>query len=89
MPTMKEAGFPDLISYSWFGISVPAKTPQPIVDRLAKEMQVVLKEPAVVKRWEEIGAEGSTMTPTEVSRFIQAEIDKWTPVVKASGAKPE
>lgn len=88
VPTMKELGYPDLISYSWFGISVPAKTPQPIVDRLATEMQAVLKEPAVIKRWEEIGAEGSTMTPAEVTRFIQAEIDKWTPVVKASGAKP-
>ena len=89
VPTMKELGYPDLISYSWFGISVPAKTPQPIVDRLATEIQAVLKEPAVVKRWEEIGAEGSTMTPAEVTQFIQAEIDKWTPVVKASGAKPE
>lgn len=89
VPTMKESGYPDLISYSWFGISVPAKTPAPIVDRLAVEMQAVLKEPAVIKRWEEIGAEGSTMTPAEVTRFIQAEIDKWTPVVKASGAKPE
>ena len=89
VPTMKEQGFPDLISYSWFGISVPARTPQPIVDRLASEMQAVLKEPAVVKRWEEIGAEGSTMTPAEFSRFVQAEINKWTPVVKASGAKPD
>jgi len=88
VPTMKELGYPDLISYSWFGISVPAKTPQPIVDRIATEMQAVLKEPAVIKRWEEIGAEGSTMTPAEVTRFIQAEIDKWTPVVKASGATP-
>lgn len=89
VPTMKELGYPDLISYSWFGISVPAKTPQPIVDRLAAEIQAVLKEPAVVKRWEEIGAEGSTMTPAEVTRFIQAEIDKWTPVVKSTGAKPD
>jgi len=89
VPTMKEAGYPDLISYSWFGISVPARMPQPIVDRLASEMQAVLKEPEVVKRWEEIGAEGSTMTPAEVTHFIQSEIDKWTPVVKASGAKPE
>ena len=89
VPTMKEQGFPDLISYSWFGISVPAKTPGAIVNRLATEIQAVLKEPAVVKRWEEIGAEGSTMTPAEVGRFVQAEIDKWTPVVKASGAKPE
>ena len=89
VPTMKELGYPDLISYSWFGISVPAKTPQPIVDRLATEMQAVLKEPAVIKRWEEIGAEGSTMTPAEVTKFIQAEIDKWTPVVKSTGAKPD
>ena len=89
VPTMKEAGYPDLISYSWFGISVPAKTPAPIVERIATEMQAVLKEPAVVKRWEEIGAEPSTMTPAEVTRFVQEEIDKWTPVVKSSGAKPE
>jgi tripartite-type tricarboxylate transporter receptor subunit TctC len=89
VPTMKESGYPDLISYSWFGISVPAKTPAAIVDRLATEIQAVLKEPAIVKRWEEIGAEGSPMTPAEVGRFVQAEIDKWTPVVKASGAKPE
>ena len=89
VPTMKEAGYPDLISYSWFGISVPAKTPAPIVDRIATEMQAVLREPAVVKRWEEIGAAPSTMTPAEVTRFVQEEIDKWTPVVKSSGAKPE
>ena len=89
VPTMKEQGFPDLISYSWFGISVPAKTPAPIVERLAAEMQVVLKNPDVVKRWAELGAEASTMTPTEFARFVQAEIDKWVPVVKASGAKPE
>jgi len=88
VPTMKEQGFPDLISYSWFGIAVPAKTPAAIVDRLAKEMQAVLKEPAVVTRWAEIGAEASTMTPAEVTRFVQSEIDKWVPVVKASGAKP-
>lgn len=89
VPTMKELGYPELISYSWFGISVPARTPQPIVDRLAKEMQAVLKEPAVIKRWEEIGASASTMTPAEVTRFVQSEIDKWVPVVKASGAKAD
>ena len=68
---------------------MPARTPPPIVQRLASEMQVVLKEPEVVNRWQEIGAEASTMTPSEVTRFVQSEIDKWVPVVKASGAKPE
>jgi len=89
VPTMKESGYPDLISYSWFGVSAPARTPAPIVERIAREMQVVLKLPDVVKRWEEIGAESSTKTPAEYGAFVKAELEKWTPVVKASGAKPE
>src|SRR5262249_10529982 len=71
VPTMKELGYPDLISYSWFGISAPARTPAPIVERIAREMQVVLKQPEVVKRWQEIGAEASTMTPAEYGAFVK------------------
>jgi tripartite-type tricarboxylate transporter receptor subunit TctC len=89
VPTMKEQGYPALISYSWFGISAPARTPAPIVERIAREMQVVLKQPDVVKRWHEIGAESSSMTPAEFGAFVKAEMEKWTPVVKASGATPE
>jgi tripartite-type tricarboxylate transporter receptor subunit TctC len=89
VPTMKESGYPELISYSWFGLSAPARTPDPIIERIAREMQVVLKLPDVVKRWEEIGAESSTKTPAEYGAFVKAELEKWTPVVKASGAKPE
>jgi tripartite-type tricarboxylate transporter receptor subunit TctC len=89
VPTMKESGYPELISYSWFGLSAPARTPDPIIERIAREMQVVLKLPDVVKRWEEIGAESSTRTPAEYGAFVKAELEKWTPVVKASGAKPE
>jgi len=89
IPTMKESGYPDLISYSWFGISVPGTVPAPIVERLAREMQEVLKHPDVVKRWADMGAEASTMTPQEFGLFVKAEIDKWDPVVKASGAKPD
>ena len=89
VPTMKESGYPELISYSWFGLSAPAGTPAPIIERIAREMQVVLKLPDVVKRWEEIGAESSTKTPAEYGAFVKAELEKWTPVVKASGAKPE
>lgn len=89
VPTMKESGYPELVSYSWFGLSAPARTPAPIVERLATEMQVVLKHPDVVKRWEEIGAESSTMTPAEYSAFVKTELEKATAAVKASGAKPE
>jgi tripartite-type tricarboxylate transporter receptor subunit TctC len=88
VPTMKESGYPDLVSYSWFGLSGPAKLPAPIVERLAAEMQVVLKNPEVVKRWQEMGAESSTMTPAEYTAFVKTELEKATAAVKASGAKP-
>ena len=89
VPTMRESGYPDLVSYSWFGVSAPAKTPQAIVDRLAAELQVVLKHPDVVKRWQDIGAEASTMTPAQFAAFVKAEHARWTPIVKSSGAKPD
>ncbi|MBS0540338.1 MAG: tripartite tricarboxylate transporter substrate binding protein [Proteobacteria bacterium] len=88
VPTMKESGFPDLVSYSWFGLSGPAKLPAPIVERLATEMQLVLKDPAVIKRWQDIGAETSTKTPAEYTEFVRMELEKATVAVKASGAKP-
>jgi tripartite-type tricarboxylate transporter receptor subunit TctC len=43
----------------------------------------------VIKRWDEIGAESSTMTPNEFGAFVQIELEKATRAVKASGAKPE
>jgi tripartite-type tricarboxylate transporter receptor subunit TctC len=88
VPTMKESGYPSLVSYSWFGLSGPARLPAPMVERLAKEMQGVLKEPDVVKRWQDIGAEASTMTPAEYTAFVQKEVEKAAAAVKASGAKP-
>lgn len=88
VPTLKEQGFPTLVSYSWFGLSGPAKLPAPIVERLATEMQVVLKNPEVIKRWQDIGAESSTMTPAEYTAFVKTELEKATVAVKASGAKP-
>ena len=89
VPTMKEQGFPELVSYSWFGLSGPAKLPAPIVERIAREMQAVLKDPDVVRRWQDIGAESSTRTPAEFTEFVKAEVAKWAPAIKASGAKPE
>lgn len=88
VPTLKEQGFPTLVSYSWFGLSGPAKLPAPMVERLAAEMQVVLKNPDVIKRWQDIGAESSTMTPAEYTAFVKTELEKATVAVKASGAKP-
>jgi len=89
VPTVAEQGFAGFRTETWNGFVAPAGTPRDIVERIAREMQVVLKHPDVVKRWQDIGAEASTMTPAEYGAFVKAELEKWSPVVKASGAKAE
>ncbi len=89
VPTFAESGAPDMITYSWSGVLAPAKTPRPIIDRLHREMVVVLKDPEVRQRLAVLGIEPVGNTPEEYAAQIKADIEKWRPVVKASGIKLE
>ncbi len=89
VPTLAESGAPDMITYSWSGVLAPANTPRPIIDRLHREMVVVLKDPDVLKRLAVLGIEPVGNTPEEYGAQIKADIEKWRPVVKASGIKLE
>lgn len=86
VPTMKEAGYPKLISYSWFGVAGPAGMPKEIVDRLWTEIMAAMKEPHVIERWKQLGADTKTWTPAEVHAFVRAESERWKPIVESSGA---
>src|SRR5262249_33676296 len=55
LPTMEEAGFPAFAIEGWYGIFAPAKTPRPIVDKLAADINKVLMEPASLERWKTLG----------------------------------
>lgn len=88
VPTFKELGV-DVVSYQWFGISAPAGTPAPIVQRLNTEIRAILREPEVVQRFAEIGGGIVETTPEQYSAFIAQEIAVWAPVVRASGASVE
>lgn len=86
VPTIAESGFPDFDVQSWFGLTAPAATPKPIVERLNAELQKVLAMEDVQKRLFELGASRAPGTSADMGAFIAAEVKRWREVVKASGA---
>jgi tripartite-type tricarboxylate transporter receptor subunit TctC len=89
VPTITEAGVPGYEVSNWWGILSPAGTPQPVLDRLYKEINVILDSPETRKRFELEGAEVIRMRPAEITSFVAKETEQWTRVVKEAGIKPE
>ncbi|KQX94856.1 hypothetical protein ASD34_22350 [Variovorax sp. Root473] len=89
VPTMAEAGYPNFEATAWFGLLAPAGTPQPIVDRLNKELVAILKSPDIKERLSGMGATVVADKPEEFGRFMAEEINKWGPVVKRANIELE
>jgi tripartite-type tricarboxylate transporter receptor subunit TctC len=89
LPTISEAGVPGYEATNWWGIVAPAGTPRPIIERLHKEISVILASAETKKRFESEGGEAAQMSPEEFGRFITSETVKWAKVVKEAGIKPE
>ena len=88
LPTIEEAGqLKGFDASSWFGLLAPAGTPPEVVNRVQQEVAKALASPAVKEKLLAQGAIPSGNSPQEFAKFIDAEIKKWAPVVKASGAK--
>lgn len=85
IPTLQEQGVPDFDVSSWYGIAAPAGTPRPIVERLSKEVTDALRDPQVVARIREYGAEPAPLGVEEYNAFMAAQVAAWAPVVRASG----
>jgi tripartite-type tricarboxylate transporter receptor subunit TctC len=88
VPTVGEA-VPGYAVTGWLGIGVPKGTLSAIVDRLNRETNAVLAEPDVATRLANLGSELFTGTPAEFGKFIAAEADKWSKVVKYANLKVE
>jgi tripartite-type tricarboxylate transporter receptor subunit TctC len=89
LPTMIEAGVAGYESNSWNGIVMPAKTPKAVIDRFYAELVKALQVPDVRDRIAGVGAEVSGIAPTEFTKFMQRETQKWGRVVKEAGIKAE
>ena len=88
LPTVEEAGqLKGFEASSWFGLLAPAGTPADVVSRVQQETAKALNSPAMKEKLLAQGAIPSGNTPAEFAKLIEAEIKKWAPVVKTSGAK--
>lgn len=90
VPTVEEAlKLKDFDVVAWQALYAPAGTPSPIVNKLATEVDTVLKQPAVIKRLAELGALPGGGTPERLARFQRAEQDKWGKVIRDAKITPE
>ncbi len=87
VPTMLEAGVAGNEAVQWNGLFAPAKTPQPILDRLHREVVKALATAEVKQRFEAEGADPVGSTPGEFAAFFRVEAEKWAEVAKLSGTK--
>jgi tripartite-type tricarboxylate transporter receptor subunit TctC len=87
VPTVGEAGFPDLISQDWIGLLAKRGTPDEVVTRLNQAVNRVLAKPELRAAIERLGAEPAGGSPREFGDFLAGQIAYWTKVVKDSGMK--
>ena len=89
IPTVSESGLPGFDVTAWFGMWVPAKTPQPIVRRINEVVVQALNHPELRARVEELGYKPGGDSPEAFGKFVRVEVDKFARVIKAAGIKPE
>ncbi len=87
LPTMAEAGVVGYDVTSWNGILAPAGTPREIIGRLNTELNKIIAAPAMRDRMIGLGYEPVGGTPEDFAKFIQSELAKWAPVVKAANVR--
>lgn len=89
VPTVAESGVPGYEASNWWGILAPAGTPQAIIDKLQKELSVIMSSAEAKKMFLDNGAEADMMNSAEFGPYIMSETEKWGKVIKQAGIKAE
>ncbi len=87
VPTVLELGLPQLLAENYFGVSGPAGLPKDVTDKLAKALADIVADPAIVKRFEELGITTVKMSSSEFASFVVKQINDWAPAIKAADVK--
>ena len=88
LPTLEESGLKGFNVSIWHGMYAPKGTPKAVVDKLNTALRAALKDPEFIKREESLGAVVVTdarLAGAEHKKYVEAEINKWGPVIKAAG----
>jgi tripartite-type tricarboxylate transporter receptor subunit TctC len=85
VPTLTEEGVAGANATSWFGLVAPRGTPKRVIDSYANALRVGMKDPLVVTRLRTVGAATVGTTPEEMAAYMASQLQRWTPLVKASG----
>ncbi|WP_241131944.1 Bug family tripartite tricarboxylate transporter substrate binding protein [Achromobacter xylosoxidans] len=89
VPTMAEAGVPDMVVTAWFGLVAPAGTPAAVIDALYAATRDVVRSPDVAERFRAMGGQAGGDTPAEFAAFIDQERVRWKRIVDAAGPVQE
>jgi tripartite-type tricarboxylate transporter receptor subunit TctC len=89
VPTMAEAGYPDIEGDSWVGVLVPAGTPKEVITTLHREVVKIVALPDMTDRLVALGFDPVGSTPEEFAQRITAEVEMWSKVIRAAGIKTE
>ncbi|MEB6663981.1 tripartite tricarboxylate transporter substrate binding protein [Achromobacter ruhlandii] len=89
VPTMAEAGVPDMVVTAWFGLVAPAGTPATVVDTLYAATRDVVRSPDIAERFRAMGGQAGGNTPAEFAAFIDQERTRWKQIVDAAGIAQE
>lgn len=89
LPTVAEAGVPGYENATWSAIGAPARTPQPIVERLNREFAAVLALPDIEKRFSAAGSTITGGTPEQFLEYWKSELAKYGKLIREAGIKPE
>ena len=89
VPTTAEAGMPDVVVVTWYGLFAPAGVRAEIVERLNAETAKALNAPETKAKLAQVGLDVATSTPAEFAKFVRAETEKWARVIKAANIRAE
>lgn len=89
LPTIAEAILPGFEVGVWYGIMVPAGTPESVITAMNRDITQALRSPDVEQRLSREGATPNANTPAEFGAYIERELKKWAQAVRESGAKAD
>jgi tripartite-type tricarboxylate transporter receptor subunit TctC len=87
IPTVIEAGLPNLVAENFLGISAPAGLPRDVSERIHSAMAEIIKRPDIVRKLDDLGIAPRFMSQAEFGSFVANQVSAWAPAVRASGAK--